>query len=134
MHRVRDSVAAGAQQLCGCALGGRAGARLAGMLACAVSRSTLIRLIRAASDPDCPVPAVLGVDDFALRRGHVYLQATPGHNQLASVQLDGLLSDTRRHAAMVRRCLLSSWSFVRILLVAAFSTIRASSCLAEVAS
>jgi hypothetical protein len=33
------------------ALGGRAGARLAGRLACAVSRSTLIRLIRAAPDP-----------------------------------------------------------------------------------
>jgi hypothetical protein len=33
------------------ALGGRAGARLTGRLACAVSRSTLIRLIRAAADP-----------------------------------------------------------------------------------
>jgi hypothetical protein len=28
--------------------------------------------------------------------GHSH-QATPGHNQLASAQLDGLLSDTRRH-------------------------------------
>ena len=33
------------------ALGGRAGARLAGGLACAVSRSTLLRLIRAVPDP-----------------------------------------------------------------------------------
>jgi hypothetical protein len=42
-------------------------------------------------------------------------QATPGHNHLSSVQLDGSVSHTRRHTAMLRRCLLSSGSRVRVL-------------------
>lgn len=57
----------------GLALAGRAGARLAATLGAAAHRTTLLRLVAALPEPGVSAaPQILGVDDFALRRGQVY--------------------------------------------------------------
>jgi transposase len=54
------------------ALGGEPGARIVGRLGMKASPATLLRLIRRATLAERPTPRVLGVDDWALRKGQHY--------------------------------------------------------------
>ncbi|MEV6655204.1 ISL3 family transposase [Streptomyces sp. NPDC051219] len=66
-ERLRSTLAA-----IGLALAGRAGARLADIVGAPVSRSTLLRLVDALPEPEVPAPRVVGVDEYATRKGRHY--------------------------------------------------------------
>jgi transposase len=56
----------------GMTLGGEAGARLVARLGLRTSPDTLLRLVQTAPAPDASTPQVLGVDEWAWRRGQRY--------------------------------------------------------------
>jgi transposase len=59
-------------QWIGLLMGGEVGARLAEQLGLSVSPDTLLRRIRAAAPRESATPKVLGVDDWAKRKGQTY--------------------------------------------------------------
>ena len=56
----------------GFALGGEAGRRLCDELGMSISGDTLIRAVRQSPEPHLPTPRVLGMDDWAKRKGQDY--------------------------------------------------------------
>lgn len=56
----------------GLALAGRAGARMSDAFGARVSRNTLLRLVTSLPDPPTATPRVVGVDEYAQRKGRIY--------------------------------------------------------------
>ena len=71
-HARRTARLHAALELIGFAVGGEAGARLARELGLTVSPDTLLRRLRLPSAEKTATPRIIGVDDFAFRRGQRY--------------------------------------------------------------
>jgi transposase len=61
-----------AHRLLGLALGGEAGARVATSLSMPTSTDTLLRRVKANGNEPGPAPRILGIDDWAIRKGQRY--------------------------------------------------------------
>jgi transposase len=83
----RSVLLSGTLQQIGVALGGRPGARLSRALRRPISRTTLLRLVRALPLPVAPSPRVLGVDDWARRRGRTYGTILVDQERRAAIDL-----------------------------------------------
>lgn len=68
----RTTRLAARQRRIGLAVGGNPGARVAAAVDAPTSRDTLLRFVRSVPEPAPPSPQVIGVDDFAFRKGHHY--------------------------------------------------------------
>jgi hypothetical protein len=99
-HQQRTAGLRGVLEAVALAVAGRAGTRLAAVLGVLVSRCTLIRLVRRLPAPEFGLVTVLGVDDFARRRGQS-CGTIPGNMDDHAVI--GLLDD--REAASLAGCL-----------------------------
>ena len=71
-YRRRTTALARMVQAIGLAVGGRAGARLASYLPVRTSRDVILQELRRLPDPPSARVTVLGIDEFAFRRGATY--------------------------------------------------------------
>ena len=68
----RTSRLAEKQRKVGWLVGGTVGARLLHLMKISASRDTVLRLIRSVSPPEPSSPRIIGVDEWAFRKGHRY--------------------------------------------------------------
>ena len=72
VHAQRTVRSTEAVRVLGGEAGGAAGARMATRLGMPLSGDTVLRMLRRTLAPSQPAPRVVGMDDFALRKGRVY--------------------------------------------------------------